>query len=224
MHIMDHGHHGVHHNMGGVHHNMHHNHNRQRYIPPAPMPHQMRFDPDGREFVGSFNHAFANAGKLSEAEFSAEIKQINAVFKSNASICPLICTGSITIIMFIAAAISIAVNYASFSMDFPIAFVFFPIGMFFCVVTAVIQTCCAKGPTCCQQASGAVQLKIREAWCEFPHRPAAWTSLDRNDRSAGARRAPTNGCTESIHASGSTEYAHATGSTEYVHQSAQNMP
>eukprot|EP01083_Nonionella_stella_P105215 302537_1 len=130
----------------GVHPNYHQRayHRRQQYIPPAPMPHQMRLDADGRTFIGSYNQAFANAGKLSEAEFHTEIDQINTVFKSTASTGPAICTGATTIIMFIAGAIGIGVHMASSSMGFPLGFVFFPIGMCFCVATGVVYACSAR--------------------------------------------------------------------------------
>eukprot|EP01083_Nonionella_stella_P217369 780476_1 len=62
---------------------VHHHSNRRRYIPPTPMPNQMRLDPSrwSGKFVGPYNHTFANAGKLSEAEFKMEMKEINTLYR-----------------------------------------------------------------------------------------------------------------------------------------------
>eukprot|EP01083_Nonionella_stella_P083606 231241_1 len=127
---------------------------RTVYIPPAPQPHQMRLDPTGGNislYVGSFNHAFANAEKLSEAEFNAEIQEINAVYKRNRKNRPSICIMAIAVIVWICCFIGLGIGEStpvdvdySFPAGFIVGFALMGAGMVLCFTSACVWGCSGR--------------------------------------------------------------------------------
>eukprot|EP01083_Nonionella_stella_P048579 129764_1 len=117
---------------------VHHHSNRRRYIPPTPMPNQMRLDPRpwSRKFVGPYNHTFANAGKLSEAEFEMEIKEINTVYRGRLHCARLsaICLYALSLILFILSMLDQFTEYGPVMMFSGFVVFMVAAGISYCLV------------------------------------------------------------------------------------------
>eukprot|EP01083_Nonionella_stella_P159726 521402_1 len=138
---------------------------RQRtvYIPPAPQAHQMRVDPNSGcssdlYVRSSFNHSFANSKKLSESEFSVEIQEINAVYKSNRKRGPGICIMALAAIAFICGFIGVGIGVStplpdtktilaegySFPVGFTVGYASMGVGMVLSIIAAIVWGCTGR--------------------------------------------------------------------------------